>query len=268
MNQTVVEKYQSPDGLSMEVTTDDFATFTEVGAMEDGCVFVYEHDAPVIELGNAENTAPLAKNQKLQMTPSNIASWTTDFMESVMGGVFTRTAVAGTPVAGATDTHSSGEWAKNTAILLSGQNGAGTVPTINSVTGSVDGALALGTGYEMVQVLGGWAITYLTAVVTLAQDIVVDYDYTPAATFVTTAGSSSTQLSAVGMRFTHYLTAARTIFDWRIDVFRVFTNGGLTLNKLGAKTGNDLDMWQVALTGEIDSGLADGSQLFKLTTTT
>lgn len=90
--------------------------------------------------------------------------------------------VAGTPVAGQIDTKTSGSRSFGTGFLLSNANGDGTAVTVNSVTGSVDGALALNVDYAIgLDGSGNTVITILDSatVTTEAQDLTIDYDYTP-----------------------------------------------------------------------------------------
>lgn len=266
-NQTNVTSFQYSDGVRFDIDTG--AGYEDVGVMEDGVTLTFPYAINEVEWGNAENPDPVAKNMQVQVQPGNLASWNSSILEKISAGVVTRTAVAGTPVAGATQVFSSGGFALNTAYVLDGQNATGLVQTINSVTGSVDGALVLGTGYEMVQIPGGWAITFLTGV-TPAQNITVDYDYTPAATYELTAGTTSKVLEPYKVRFRHYTDAAFTLYDWECEIFRVTPDSnGINLTKSGAKSDNTgFDMWTVGLTGNIDTSLTDGEQLYKITMTT
>lgn len=98
-------------------------------------------------------------------------------------------AVAGTLVAGAEQTLVAGGWAYGQVIELDGQNSSGLVPTINSVTAGTDGALVLNTDYNIVKLANGnWGIAIIDSVTvtTLAQDVVVNTDYTPSASKVVT----------------------------------------------------------------------------------
>lgn len=264
VNQTVKEYLSYPDGVKMEVSTNSGSTWIDAGIMADGFSATYQYDLTDKEFGNAADADKQAKNMSLAIAPSNLYSWDSEAMEAFSAGMITRTAVAGTLVSGATQVLSSGGFSLNTAYLLDGQNATGLVQTINSVTGSVDGALSSGTGYEMVQVAGGWAITLLSGV-TLAQNVTIDYDYTPATGYEMTAGESSKVLDPYQIRLTHYTNDAFTTYDYRMEIFRVFPDaGGLVFNKGGALSDNDFDSWTVSITGELDSGLASGSQLFKV----
>jgi len=107
-----------------------------------------------------------------------------ELVSKLTGGLFTYSTVAGTPVAGHDFVASSGAWSFDKTILLDKQNGDGSKPTINTVTGSVDGALVEDTDYFVTKLDGaGWAVVILdtVTVTTEAQDITVNFDYTPSA---------------------------------------------------------------------------------------
>ena len=78
-------------------------------------------------------------------------------------------------------------WAYSQFNKLSGQNANGTAPNIDSVVGSVDGALVANDDYLLTKdINGNWGITILDSatVSTLNQTITVQYDYTPNASEV------------------------------------------------------------------------------------
>jgi hypothetical protein len=117
-----------------------------------------------------------------------------DFYNIIMGSTDTVTNVAGSLVSGATDVWASSGWTYDVWVALEGQNGAGTAPTINSVTGSVDGALVLNTDYSLTKSGSKWGIvvTDSVTVTTTAQTITINYDYTPSAGYTVQGGNSST----------------------------------------------------------------------------
>jgi len=266
-DQTVKEKFSTPDGLSFELSLDNMSTWKDVGVMDDGANFVHEYDAPPVEFGNQQNPSPIAKNQKLQMDPSELISWDSEVMAALSAGLVARTAITGSLVEGAEQVVASGDWGFDKMILLSGQNAAGTVPTINSVTGSVDGA-GDADDWTTVEGAGGWYLVPLdgTNFETEAQTLTIDTDYTPASGYNLKAGTSSQTLTSVAIRFTHWTDDALTLTDWQMTCPRVFPNGGLNLTKLGSKSGNEFDKWSIALTAERDNTQTDGEQLFTLYT--
>lgn len=131
-------------------------------------------------------------------------------IELMNGGQVVTTLVAGTPVTGNVEVIASGDFAIDTPYELSGQNASGATPTINSVTGSVDGAMVLGTDYNLVKMANGnWAIVPLTGV-TLNQTITVNSDFTPAASKVTTFNATGIK-SGVYMRITNTNEDGKTL---------------------------------------------------------
>jgi len=266
-NQTIMNEESYSDGVRMDISTDSGSSWSDCGILADGYTWVYQYSTGDMEHGNAENPAPLAKNLKVTIQPSALRSWDTSILEDLMGGLLSRTTTAGALVEGAEQVVASGDWEFNKGILLSGQNAAGTVPTINSVTGSVDGAGAA-DDWTTVLLPGGWYLQPLdgTNFATEAQSLTIDTDYTPAASYQIDSGTSSQVLTAIQVRFRHYTDTAFTLYDYEHVLYRVFPDaGGLTMTKLGAKSENTMDEWTIALTAECDSGLTDGSQLFQIT---
>lgn len=95
---------------------------------------------------------------------------------------WTSTDVAWTLVSGATQVVASWSWAYNKFIKVENQNGDGSALTINSVTGATDGALVADTDYYVGQNADGdYGIFIIDSVTvtTTAQDVTIDYDYTP-----------------------------------------------------------------------------------------
>lgn len=253
------------DGVRMDVSSDSGSTWLDCGVMDDGMAWTYDFETSELEWGNAENPDPIAKNLVATVSPSELRTFEPQVIEELSAGLITREVVAGTLVSGATQDVLEGNWGFDTGILLSGQNANTTVPTINSVTGSIDGAGAA-DDWTTVLLPGGWYLIPLdgTNFTTEAQDLVIDSDYTPAASENLYSGTTSKVLAPVLVRFTHYTDAAFTVYDYRITFYRVaLASGGLTVNKLGAKTANDYDSYTISLRAQIDGGLADGRQLYK-----
>lgn len=116
-------------------------------------------------------------------------------MEVLFKGLVTKGTNAGDAVTGYEQTVNSGSWSYNTFIPFTYQDGDGTILTINSVTGSVDSTLAVNVDYITQQHDDGrWGIVVLDSatVTTKAQNIVINVDYTPAASLTLTGGTSQT----------------------------------------------------------------------------
>jgi len=264
--QTIKTANKTSDGVSMEVSTDAGSSWIDCGVMMDGYEWTYEYTANEVELGNAENPDAVAKNLKATISPSALATWDSSVMEDLSSGLMSRTAIAGTPVAGATQTVTSGNWNFDSGILLDGQNSSGLVPTINSVTGSVDGAGAA-DDWTTVKAQGGWMLVPLdgTNFTTETQDLVIDYDYTPASGSYLYSGTSSKILTPYQVKFTHYTDSIFSAFDYQHIFYRVsIPSGGISMTKSGSLSGNDYDTWTISFSAQIDSGYTDGRQLFRL----
>ncbi len=97
------------------------------------------------------------------------------------------------------------------------------------------------------------------------ETIAADVGVTPAGILVK-SGSSSTKLTPFILRLTHWTTTDPVTnpdeFDFRHTIYRVNPDaGGLSFNKNGAKSDQDLDFWTGAFTGEADSSRDDGHQV-------
>jgi hypothetical protein len=115
----------------------------------------------------------------------NIAELSADNIQRMMGSNLAfKKVVAGTPVVGATQTESSGDWGYNDPFKIENQNASGAIISVTSVTGGTDGLLVADTDYFVGQNANGDTIITLidsTTITTEAQNMVVVYDYTPAA---------------------------------------------------------------------------------------
>lgn len=265
-NQTIKEDYSYPDGLRMDISVDSGSTWNDVGVMADGVGWTFNYDLSEVENGNAADPDAQAKNMSVAVAPSAFRSWDVSVLQKLSGGLMSTEAVAGTLVSGADQVVAEGAWSFDTAIYLTGQNSAGTAPTINSVIGSVDGAGAA-DDYDLVLTDGGWYLVPRdgTNFATEAQSLTINTDYTPATGTYLHAGTSSKVLTYYQVRLRHYTDAAFTTFDYEVLFYRVRPDaGGLVLTKSGALSGNDLDEWTLAMTAEIESGNTDGRQLFRI----
>ncbi len=111
-------------------------------------------------------------------------------------GVVTAGTVAGVIVNNHVQTIASGDWAYDTFIPFEFQNADGTVPNVDSVTLGTNGAIVLHTDYTKVkdETTGDWGIVLWDSatITTLVQNVVIQFDYTPAASQTLTGGSSQT----------------------------------------------------------------------------
>lgn len=90
--------------------------------------------------------------------------------------------VAGTPVVWANQVESSWTWNYNAPFKIENQNGDGSLVSITSVTGSVDGGLVANTDYFVWQNSAGETVITVidsATVTTETQNLTIVYDYTP-----------------------------------------------------------------------------------------
>jgi len=264
--QTLLAPSNVSDGIQMAARIyGSGSAFTDLGVMANGFTSTFQTSSSEIEFGNKANPDKVHKNLKLQISPSEFYTIKNSNLALLSGGVITETVTAGTLVAGAEQTIDSGDWGYLSTIELTGKNSSGAVPTINSVTGGTDGALTVNVDYFITTAPGGWAIYFVsgTNISTLAQDIVVDTDYTPTASSVNKAGTSSITLNPIELQIRHYTDAALTTYDYELIVYRCFVDAGsLVETKNGARSDTDFDTYTFTLTGECDDTRAVGDQLF------
>lgn len=116
-------------------------------------------------------------------------------VENMLKGLVDLEGIAGALVAGAVQ-NVANPLVPNKFVKIANQNGNGNIIVVNSVTGSVDGALALGDDYFIVQdEYGNWGIVFNTVALgttltTLAQTAIINYDYTPNEALRITGGTS------------------------------------------------------------------------------
>jgi hypothetical protein len=264
--QTTVEKYIFPDGIALEISTDDGASFTDMGTLQAGSVFTYNYDKQELESGNNGKVFSRAKNETVALAPTECWTMDPEVMEKFSGSAFNYTSIAGTPVAGATQLKASGSWSYKEFILIENQNGDGSALTVNSVVGSVDPVLVENTDYIVgTNEKGLYGITPIAggALSTEVQSLTIDYDYTPSAGKKITAGTSSIILERFIARMRHYTDTAKTQYDIECKVYGCDMDSDFSINFKGANE-DGLTGYTVSFTGNVDTNKTDGAQLFEL----
>lgn len=264
--QTTTEDYIFPDGVAFEVSTDDGSSWYDLGVLAAGAVVTYNYDKVETGSGNKGKLCSRAKNETIALAPSALWSWNLQNISKLSGGLFNYTAVAGTPVAGATQVEASGDWSYNQFILIENQNADASAITVNSVTGGTDGLLVVDTDYYVGQnAKGEYGVFVIDSatVTTEAQTMTIDYDYTPATGKTITAGTSSVVLSRVWCRLRHYTDTALTTYDIECKVYGCDLDAGIGFNLKGANE-DGVDEVTLSMTGNVDTSLTDGAQLLEL----
>lgn len=178
-----------------------------------------------------------------------------DVISSILGS--TRESVAGTPVAGATQTATSGSWTYNTAFRIIKKDGDGTAVTVNSVTGGTDGLLVSGTDYFVgLDSEGYTTITIIDSatLTTETQDMVVDFDYTPNASENNTYVFENEDIPFGNYKFIScaYLSDTDTSTPWRRDyIYMVKFSLGGEIAERYLNIGENLEGAEVVLNGDL-----------------
>lgn len=181
--------------------------------IEHGNVWVGDDSGSLVDLGAVRNVRFTAMQVRNKIESDNRGTLINkvrlqgkvefDWLEAGNGanitelfkGLVTRTTEAGTPVSNYQQTVTSGSWAYNTFIPFTYQDYDGTAPNIDSVTGATDSTLTVNVDYIVVQHDDGrWGIMILdsSTVTTTSQNVVIQYDYTPAASQTVTGGTNQT----------------------------------------------------------------------------
>jgi hypothetical protein len=263
--QTNVAKYMFPDGFNLAVATAaDKASFHDMGRLEGGGILTHTWETAEINGGNSQDFGERPRNQRVEFAPSALWSQDLAVFAKLGVGMYTNTAIAGVKVEGETQTIDEGDWAEDKFILIENQNADSSAIVVNSVDGSVDHTLTVDDDYIVGQnEKGEYGIIILSTggASTEDQDIVIDYDYTPATGNKITAGSSSATLSNVVIRIRHYTNDALTEYDVEAFVYAGKLNSGINFNFKGQNQ-DGLFETTVSFTGNLDESRSDGDQLF------
>ena len=256
-----------PDGVALEVSTDEGSSWTNLGVLAAGTTVTYNYDLITLESGNKGSLRARAKNEKIALAPSALWSWDVETWSEFSGGLFTYSSIAGSLVAGASQVVASGSWAYNKFIEITNQNGSGSAITVNSVTAGTNGLLVAATDYFVGRnERGAYGIFVIDSatVTTQSQSITINYDYTPATGRKITAGQSSKVLDRFYARLRHYTDSSLTTWDTQCLIYGVDMDSGLNFNFKGANE-DGVNEITVAFTGNIDTSKTSGAQLFEMT---
>jgi len=171
---------------------DDANSLVDMGALRN----VRFTSELVTTIVNSDNRGEIIRKSRMpgKVEAELLEPGDADTLENIFKGIITKTSNAGTPLTNEQEVIAAG-WAYNTFIPFEYQDADGTAPTVDSVTGGTDGALALNTDYIVVQHDDGrWGFMVIdsTAVTTLSQTLTVQIDVTPSAAKVLTGGTNQT----------------------------------------------------------------------------
>lgn len=159
----------------------DFGSLVNLGAIRD-MKFNHKGEQIEIKFDNTESIKYFKNGQKASLT-FLLAEIDLTTFSLTDDGLVEVTNVAAAPVAGATQTIAANSVAEKQFVEIENQMGDGTAPTINSVTGATDGALAANNDYYLIKnAQGKWGIHFVLAgstLTTMNQVFTINYDYTP-----------------------------------------------------------------------------------------
>jgi hypothetical protein len=283
LNQTNVlnEKVVQIGSAAMLYSLDRGTSFTGLGAAD--ALVLTETITPLD--GEPDNAV---KPRRADGVASQTVTVTGNFWENdpvkiaaLRGGIDVVTQTAGTPVAGASQVVAASGWAFDVPIEIDGQNASGLVPTINSVTGSVDGVLVNRTDYVVQKdnSTNKWSIviTDSATVTTIVQTITINYDYTPSSnTKVTTGGLVAADRVWIRMinrtvdKADSVVAAELSIavgtpyyYVSQYDIFYCIVNAGIAQTFKNKDDTNPTVTIPISLMGESDPDLADGANLME-----
>lgn len=261
----VTDEIVFPDGTALEISEDEGSTYHNMGVLGAGVTATHNYDKIDVETGNAGKLKARVKNQTVALAPSALMNFKPENWEKFSGGLYAFSTVAGTPVVGASQTVLSGNWSFDKGIFFENQNNDGSIISVTSVTGSVDGAGAA-DDFDIAIVPGGSVLIPRdgTIFITEVQDLVIIYDYTPGVSQKITAGTSVATLERFWARLRHYTDSALTTFDVELIVYGVDMDAGIQFNFKGANE-DGVDEVTVAFTANVDTTQTDAAQLFELT---
>ena len=189
-------------------------------------------------------------------------------LDLLRGGIDTASVTAASIVSGASQVVASGAWGYDDPIVVENQNGSGAELTINSVTAATDGALVAGTDFYVGQDAAGDTVVTVvdsSTVTTEAQNVTINYDYTPNASRNLSTGGLST-ISSRAYRLTNIQIISGSTKSRIIDVYNTFfESGGVPASFQSDNADDPLTTIPITSRGKLLASRTAGDQLYKIT---
>jgi hypothetical protein len=272
--QTTKKGYLSyPDGGKVSVKKTAAGPWLDVGAIIGSLNFTLNYTENQTQLANAGKTDRQIRDMVIA-GGFTLVNTDPEVLEYLSGGMFTIDTQTGSLVSSIEDqVIADGDAVNKQPVPLHlVETGANPLklsaePTITSVTGSVDSALAENDDYTIIKDLNsssGYSIVFNTAGTTLstmAQDFTIVYaSATPIAGDTLHAGTSTLIQNAYGLKIEHRNSDA--VIDNSFEVYAANTDsGGFVFGYKGADE-DGLNEMPISFTGDLDTTRADGKQLF------
>lgn len=282
-NQTTVKDQKAVQigSAAVEYSADGGSSFVGLGV---GDSFAFTENITVLDAspdnGDTPDLLDGIAEQDVQIT-GQLWEYDLDKINALRGGIDTKTSVASSPVTGAEQVVAAGNWSFDTPILLTGQNQDGTAPTINSVTGSTDGAGAA-DDFDTVKIGGKWYVVPRdgTNFATESQSLTIDSDYTPAASESLSTGGKTTT-GKVQMKLINRVAATADAADaaanagvsagdaiYRTTEYLFYScklNAGQAITFPSKDDTNPVLRYNLDMLAEQDASRTVGDQLYKVT---
>lgn len=241
-------------------------SWIDVGAV-NGCTITENLQISTLENHNAQDRTQVTdQTATIEFGMFEIINENIDLI--TRAGLDTTSTIAGTPVAGATQALAIGEWGFKEFVPIENQNGDGTVPTVNSVTGSTDGALIDEDDYLVVQDQNGvwgvaWSDSSATTLTTENQTMTIDYDYTPNATARRSSGGLQ-DLDEFQVRLTNTETISDVSKTRRFTFFKCTLGSGKVFEFQKYNSEDTRVFLPTSINAKLDTTLTKGAQLYQI----
>lgn len=249
-----------PAGCTVSVG-DSIGALTDLGVLKGDATIEITYDKVQVKGSKAEVLVDYAKNMKAAASFELYQLYLPN-IQMLLDGLATVTNTAASIVNNHQYVVASGDWAYSQFIPFDEQNGDGSQPTVDSVTGGTDGALVLNTDYfVMKNEQGLWGVYVINSVTvtTEAQTLTIQTDYTPAASKTLKMGDASATMTPKIVQFSK--TIATKVF--RARLWSATNDAGLTL-MFNDSAGDEPASMPVTMTGGIDTTRAAGEQLIEV----
>lgn len=267
----------------VQYTLDNFSSFTDLG-LANGVTMnenITALDAVPDNGATPDSLAGIA-GQTVNVT-AQLWEFNLPALYAIRGGIDVYTATPATAVTGASHTISSGDYSFGSLNLLPGQNADHTKQSITSVTGSIDGA---GAADDWDQVYNTsekrWYLVIKdgTNFTTVAQDMVIIYDYTPPVSQKLTTGGLS-QATRIGIRLTNRVAGTATALEaaadaaitegdavyrthiW--DIYHATVDAGNAMTFKSGEDTNPVTPYALSMLGKLKATRTLGDQLMSTT---
>lgn len=249
-----------PGGATVSIG-DSVGALTDLGVLDGDTQVEITYDLIRYVGSQGESVLTYVKNAVATLTANLVQLYLPNIAE-LLDGVATVTSTAAAAVTGATQTIAAG-WTSDKLIKIEGQNSDGSVPTINSVTASTSGVGAEDNDYILAKGADGfWYIalrTDGTATYATSESVVINYDYTPAASKTLKMGAKSAEITPKIVQVS--LTQSGKTF--RARLWSATNESGLTLAFPAASNDNPATL-PITLTGGLDTTRTSGEQLIEI----